>query len=159
MSKSSDRAPRKAPVLRVLVVDDSDVNRAILERILSRWGVEVAEARDGLRAVELTCTNDTPFDLVFMDLFMPVMDGATATTLIRRFEQEHTKGRVIPVVAYTPSPADDLQALAATGFNAELKKPSRPEHIWKCLRTWCSGRLDALGLTGPQEIEVDDVSS
>jgi len=83
---------------RILVVDDSPVNQLLVAALLWRWGITPLVAADGAEAVALACGQD--FDLILMDLQMPVLDGLTATRQLRRFELEHARPRA-PVVAYT----------------------------------------------------------
>lgn len=102
----------------ILVVDDNDCNREILNVILSSSGYEVIEARDGLEAVKVAAS-ECP-DLIIMDLSMPVLDGFGAVRLLR----EMPEVREVPVIACTAHDTSThrLQALAV-GFNEFLLKP------------------------------------
>lgn len=100
----------------ILVADDNEGNRDVLNLFLSASGYRVLEACDGLEAVALA-TNSRP-NLILMDLSMPVMDGFTAIRLIR----ETPEISDIPIIACTAHHSYRLQALGA-GFNEFLTKP------------------------------------
>jgi len=119
----------------ILVVDDSPINQTLMMAMLLRWGINPLLAADGAEAVALACEHE--FDLIFMDLQMPVLDGLEATAQIRRFELEHARSRT-PVVAYTVSPiASDLSALNRLGLDAALPKPCNLQSLEACLTRWC----------------------
>jgi CheY-like chemotaxis protein len=102
----------------ILVVDDQEDNRELLNAILSNRGYRVIQACNGLEAVKIA-TRECP-DLIIMDLCMPVMDGFGAMRLLRQVpEVKH-----VPVVAYTAydTTTHKLQALGV-GFNEFLTKP------------------------------------
>ena len=112
--------------------------------MLSRLGVTTLLAADGAEAVALACASE--FDLILMDLHMPVLDGFGATRRIRRFEQQHARART-PVVAYTscPYPSDDPFVLQF-GIDAVLAKPSSAKAFKECLLAWLpAGRTGGIG--------------
>jgi len=102
----------------IMVVDDNECNREILNVFLSHVGYRVIEASDGLEALRVA-TTESPH-LIIMDLSMPVLDGFAAVQLLR----EIPKVSDVPIVACTAhdTPAHRLQALKV-GFNAFLAKP------------------------------------
>ncbi len=112
---------------RVLVVDDNEVNRELLTTHLERLGIRVVAAEDGRRAVELVVSSPRdeagkPFDLVLMDVQMPVMDGFEATRAIRaRPEPVIASLPVIAVTAHASSA--DREAALRAGMNDHLSKP------------------------------------
>jgi signal transduction histidine kinase/CheY-like chemotaxis protein len=107
------------PPQKVLVVDDSAVNRRVILQMLRRHGHEVTSARDGLEAVELVVRGR--FDLILMDVQMPVMDGLEATRLIR--DLKFPQGRT-PIVALTASiMPDEYQRCIDAGMDQVLAKP------------------------------------
>jgi CheY-like chemotaxis protein len=114
--------PKSVPCdaqLRVLVAEDGLVNRHLAERLLQDEGFDVTTAENGQLAVaEL---DQRRFDLVLMDVDMPVMDGLTATREIR--ERERARGTRTRIVALTSNPNRE-QCLAA-GMDAFLAKPLR----------------------------------
>lgn len=121
---SAEGSNRVAPALqgRVLVVEDNAVNRMVIEGLLARTGVAVAVSHDGQEAL-LRIQNGGRFDVILMDLQMPVMDGYTATIAIRQWEaqarQPHT-----PIIALTADAfEEDRQRCLAVGMNNFLTKP------------------------------------
>ncbi len=109
--------------LRVLVVDDSEENRFLIGEYLKDFRWRIDYAGNGQEAVDKFCSN--PYDLVLMDLQMPVMDGYSATRRIRGWEEE--QGRAItPIIALTASALDaELQKALLAGCTACLRKPVR----------------------------------
>jgi CheY-like chemotaxis protein len=127
---------------RILVVDDSPVNQLLVAALLWRWGITPLVAADGAEAVALACGQD--FDLILMDLQMPVLDGLTATRQLRRFELEHARPRA-PVVAYTSTLLGANEPLLrACGIDASLEKPCNSQLLEKCLTRWCGHELRVL---------------
>ncbi len=109
--------------LRILVVDDSEENRFLIGEYLKDFGCRLEFAENGHIAVEKICLN--AYDLVLMDLRMPVMDGYEATRRIRGWEEE--QGRTItPIIALTASVLEtELQMAIDAGCTAALRKPIR----------------------------------
>jgi CheY-like chemotaxis protein/HPt (histidine-containing phosphotransfer) domain-containing protein len=109
--------------LHVLVVDDSEENRFLIGEYLKDFGCRMDFAEDGREAVEKFCSS--AYDLVLMDLQMPVMDGYSATRRIRGWEEEQGR-RLTPVIALTASALDaELQKALLAGCTACLRKPVR----------------------------------
>ncbi|MDM7915586.1 MAG: response regulator, partial [Candidatus Eisenbacteria bacterium] len=106
--------------IRVLLVEDHPVNRKVAVKLLERVGVSVEVAENGQEALEMTAGRD--YDLVFMDVQMPVMDGIRAAALIRARE-ERTGGH-LPIVAMTANATvDDRNRCLASGMDDYLAKP------------------------------------
>jgi len=131
----------------VLVVDDNPVNLLVASETLAQWGITPMLAADGAEAVALACGHD--FDLILMDLQMPVLDGLAATVQIRRFEREHSTPRT-PVVAYTMTAFSvNEPRLRASGLDAVLDKPCDSGTLQACLLRWCPpGKCIGLGSPG-----------
>lgn len=109
---------------RVLIVDDIDSNRNLIQEMLKRYQLNILNAENGQKALEIMA--QTPPDLIFMDIRMPVMDGYEA---IRRIRKDSGLAH-IPVVALTASVlAQDYQAVIRAGFNAYLHKPATLRQI------------------------------
>lgn len=105
---------------RILVTDDNEINRSVLQAILEPFQMTIDEAENGKEAVEKAKQN--AYDLIFMDSHMPVMDGAKATKLIR--ELEVTTGRHTPIVATTADAITGVrEQLLAAGMDDYLVKP------------------------------------
>lgn len=106
--------------LRVLAVDDSRINLMIVERALRLEGALVTLAHDGHQAVELLKKHPGDFDVVLMDVQMPVMDGLTATREIRRYPEFSD----LPIVALTAGVLpEEQEAIFKAGMNDFLPKP------------------------------------
>jgi PAS domain S-box-containing protein len=108
---------------RILLVEDNPVNMMIAAATLSQWGVDVVEARDGrsaIDAVEQAAADERPFDLVLMDVQMPVMSGHQAAIELRKVWNRRT----LPIVALTAAALVSERELAmAAGMNDFLTKP------------------------------------
>ena len=117
---------------RLLVVDDSEINREVAQRILEGEGASVAQASDGLEALELLGATAQQFDAVLMDVQMPVMDGYEATRRIRALPALAD----LPVIALTAGAFKPQQdAALAAGMNAFVAKPFEvPDLVMAILR-------------------------
>ena len=116
---------------RVLVAEDSALNMTITRKFLERWEVEIDEATNGQEAVDLF--NENQYDLLLIDLDMPVMDGYQALAEIRS-RNEH-----IPAIAFTAAVLPNMKEhLAEKGFNDFLPKPFRPEDLHKKIALYSS---------------------
>jgi len=119
--------------IRVLVVDDCPVNLAVVSAMLQAVGVVPMQAADGAEAVALAC--EWQFDLILMDLQMPILDGLGATSAIRRFELHRSRPEV-PVLAHSSSLQESM-VLAQHGLSGHLPKPCTGEQLEQCLVQWC----------------------
>lgn len=121
---------------RILLVEDNLVNRQVVLALLRPLNVEVVEAENGEQALRRLA--DGGFDLVLMDLHMPVMDGLEATRAIRRSEAAWAR---VPVVALTAaSSADDRAASLAAGMNDFLSKPVKAAVLAEAIRRFVCDR-------------------
>lgn len=118
---SAEAAPRTLArgSTRALIVEDNPVNQKILKRLLAGLGVEVDVAANGQLAVQ--ACDEGEYDIIFMDLQMPVMDGFQATQEIRRRQQP---GRKVPIIAVTANSEQEFRARATqVGMDGFLAKP------------------------------------
>jgi signal transduction histidine kinase len=121
---------------RVLVVDDNHVNQTVARAVLEAGGAEVAVADDGARALQRLAAE--AFDVVLMDVRMPVMDGPEALARIRRGEAGR---RDIPVIALTADAmSGDTEGLTAQGFDAVHPKPIQPAALLFAVSAACASR-------------------
>jgi two-component system, sensor histidine kinase len=125
-------APESAPERtgrppRVLVVDDNETNRKVAELILAAIGAEVVCAEDGKAAVQAVESRD--FDVVLMDLQMPVLDGLSATRAIRAREAELGLPRLPVVVLSANVMREHVEASNAAGADDHIGKPVRSETL------------------------------
>lgn len=126
---------------RVLLVDDCPVQLLLGCVLLARWQIIPELARDGLEAVLLA--REQEFDLLLMDVEMPVLGGLAASHRIRRHEQQYKPARRVPIVAYTANEAAlDERTWRDNGMDAVLGKPSTESVMERCLKRWCPDRFE-----------------
>jgi PAS domain S-box-containing protein len=126
--------------LSILVAEDVEVNRELIRSILTRYGHEVTIVNNGTRAVESWLAGNGRYDLILMDVQMPVMDGLQATGRIR--ELEKGTGRRVPIVAMTAyAMKGDREMCIDAGMNEYISKPFRLEEISELLERY-AGRGD-----------------
>jgi signal transduction histidine kinase/DNA-binding NarL/FixJ family response regulator len=131
------------PDRQVLVVDDGDHNRSLVRLLLEEVGLRVSEAENGQVALDRMAA--TAYDLVLMDMQMPVMDGATATRALR------ARGCRTPVVALTANVMKGFEReLEEAGFSGYQAKPIDREALMKTLAGWLDGQaVDAADAAAP----------
>lgn len=129
---------------RVLVVDDDPVNLMVMSALMEARGLVPLLAADGAEAVALAC--ELPFDLILMDLQMPILDGLGATMAIRRFETTSSRPAV-PVIAYSSMSLGEV-TLATHGMNGSLGKPCNDHELDDCLVRWCPTYRPASAVRG-----------
>ena len=118
----ADEADEADRPLRVLVVDDHDINRRAVELILTPLGCDIATAADGMAALRLCEANS--FDVIFMDVRMPELDGRETT---RRLRAGNGVNAAVPVIAVTADTApEDIAACNAAGMTYFVPKPITP---------------------------------
>ena len=124
--------------LKVLLVDDGPVNRMLIQAVLADSGMEVVEATNGeeaVAAVRHANHDETPFDLILMDMQMPVIDGYEATRQLRE------AGQTLPILALTAAAMKgDRDRCLAVGCDAYLSKPIEPADLLKTLRDTLDSR-------------------
>jgi len=119
---------------RVLVAEDNPVNQRLAIRMLEKFGCQVETAGDGNEALDMF--SRLPFDLVFMDCQMPIMDGYDAAAAIRRIERERGWLRH-PIIALTAhAAASDRERCFSAGMDDYLSKPVPPERLRAVVFKW-----------------------
>ncbi|HBY62433.1 MAG TPA: hypothetical protein DEH78_21635 [Solibacterales bacterium] len=123
--------PQAGGALRVLLVEDSPVNQVLTRRLLEREGHRVEVARNGVEALEKV--DRTHFDLILMDVQMPLMDGVEATAEIRARERQ--KGRQTPILAMTAnSLPEDKEMCMQAGMDGYLTKPIESQELLRVMQ-------------------------
>jgi PAS domain S-box-containing protein len=135
-----DADPSGLAGMRLMLVEDNPVNMMIAVALLEQWGVEVTQATNGAEAVSgVVAQADAgrPFDLVLMDVQMPVQGGYEATRVLRR----RFDARQLPIIALTAAALthERDEALAA-GMNDFLTKPIDAQRLHDALLRWCAAR-------------------
>jgi len=111
----------KNDIPRLLVVDDNDINKRLLAKVLEEENLEVSYASNGKEAVDLRKAEN--FDIIFMDIQMPIMDGVEASKEIRKYEDIECLVPV-PIIALTANTGkDDRESYLAAGMNDYMAKP------------------------------------
>ena len=127
-------SPAAARCLRVLVAEDNATNQKLIKALLKQRGHRVSLVSDGQQAVDRAATQK--FDIILMDVQMPLMSGLEATTEIRR--RERGTGRHTPILALTASAmAGDREACMAAGMDGYVAKPLRPDELFSTIDELC----------------------
>jgi two-component system, sensor histidine kinase and response regulator len=124
--------PQRLAGLHVLVVEDNLLNQQVAQELLNAEGALVELAANGQLGIDAIAKTPRPFDVVLMDLQMPIMDGYTATHIIR-----HGMGlRNLPIIAMTANAmATDREACLAAGMNDHIGKPFDLAHLVRILQS------------------------
>ena len=123
--------------LHLMLVEDNTLNAEIAQMLLTDKGARVTVVSDGKQAVDLFQKKiPGTFDAILMDIMMPVMDGMTATRVIRSFVRADAK--TIPIIAMTANAFDeDAKKCIESGMNAHLTKPIEIDRVIDVLGQYC----------------------
>ena len=123
---------------RMLLAEDVDINCIILRELLADTHIEIDEAADGLAAVEKFANSPRDYyDIVFMDIQMPNMDGYEATGKIRSMKYKRHDAAAVPIIAMTANAYnEDIERALSAGMNGHLSKPINMAEILKTLAKW-----------------------
>ena len=119
-------------VLNILVAEDNEINQRLINKVLTKMGHKITIVEDGQKAIN--ALEEDTFDVVFMDMLMPVMDGVKATAEIRK----NSKHKDLPIIAMTANAMGEFkeQCLEA-GMNDYVTKPVRRDRIWQVFNDHC----------------------
>jgi signal transduction histidine kinase/BarA-like signal transduction histidine kinase len=125
--------------MRVLLVEDNELNMEIAKEILEEEGVYITEAADGQMAVNLfTASEPGSYDAILMDIMMPVMNGYDATKAIRA--SKHPEAETIPIIAMTANAyREDVEMAKEAGMNAHVAKPIDVDLLLSILEQYKNG--------------------
>jgi CheY-like chemotaxis protein len=117
----------------VLLAEDIDINAEIIIDLLDLEEVTAEHAENGQVAVDMFAASEPGhFDAILMDVRMPVMDGLTAASTIRKLD--HPDAKTVPIIALTANAFDeDMQHSLQAGMNAHLSKPVEPDRLYETL--------------------------
>jgi len=114
--------------INVLVVDDNQINRLLINKVLKKWGITADFAENGLEAIQKTVANHN-YDVILMDIHMPEMGGLEATQILRGKEDEYC--RKVPIIALTASMlSNQLNEIEEVGMNDFILKPFDPKNLY-----------------------------
>lgn len=120
--------------INVLVVDDNQINRLLMNKVISKWGATADFAENGLQAVE-KITNNRNYDVVLMDIYMPEMGGIEATQVIRAKSEAYFQQ--LPIIALTASMlSTEREQIDAAGMNDYVLKPFDPKSLFDKLSAY-----------------------
>ena len=125
--------------VHVLVAEDNIINQKLIVNVLNRLGVEVSIANNGREALESRMKN--AYDMIFMDIEMPVMGGMEATGQILNYERKNRE-KHIPIVALTANAlSGDREKYMGAGMDAYLSKPIHLEELNVLLQEYFEDRV------------------
>ncbi len=125
--------------LHVLIAEDNMINQKLIKHVLNGFGIEATIANNGKEALEYRMDNE--YDMIFMDIQMPVMGGLEATANILSHERQHKK-RHIPIVALTANAlVGDKEMYMAAGMDSYLSKPIELEELKQLLQKYFEARI------------------
>ena len=136
-SENNLKRVNKLPGMKVLLVEDNDINRMYAANIIKNWQCKVTEAENGLICLEKHKKHD--YDIILMDIQMPVMDGFETTISIRKsFESPKSE---IPIIALTANAIKgDNEKCLKIGMNDYISKPFLPEELFRILTKYFQPR-------------------
>jgi CheY-like chemotaxis protein len=155
-SENGHSESAQVPRLKILVADDDPMNQRLMQVLLGREGHEVAVASNGLEAFD--AVKFQKFDMVFMDLQMPVMDGMEASRRIREWENGEERTFIIALTAtYLP---EEGHRLFEAGIDNYISKPFQLDHIERMLRYSAAARAispPSQKVTFPQKLSSKEI--
>jgi CheY-like chemotaxis protein len=118
---------------RILLAEDVEINREIVQALLEPTGVTIDAAENGVETLRLFCQNPADYDLILMDVQMPEMDGYEATRRIRAYA--HPWAKDVPVIAMTANVfREDVEKCLESGMNAHVGKPLNFDEVLNVMR-------------------------
>lgn len=116
--------------ITVLVVDDNQINRLLINKILTKWGAQIDFAENGIQAVSKI--ESQKYDVILMDIHMPEMGGLQATQIIRNKPEPYFKN--LPIIALTASMlTGQMGDIGNAGMNDYILKPFEPKTLFQKL--------------------------
>ena len=140
--------------VRVLLAEDNELNQLVVKELLKKVGLQISIANNGFEALELL--DKQRFDLVFMDVQMPGMDGITAAKKIR----EDKRFKNLPIIAMTAhAMSGDREKSLKAGMNEHITKPITPKSLFGSIEQWWKKPTEKLLLTDRQRDLVNELAA
>ncbi len=128
----------KTKNLKILLVEDTILNQRLVKKIVEKWGYKLDVANNGLEAIELHTKN--VYDIILMDIQMPIMDGYTATQNIRAMDSVQKKS--VPIIALTAHASqEEAEKCIKLGMNTYISKPFNPDFLRNAILQLTSKQL------------------
>ncbi|MEM9339896.1 MAG: ATP-binding protein, partial [Bacteroidota bacterium] len=152
-SESSTGSSQKQLEIEVLLVEDNQANQFIAKSFLDKWGVKLKIANNGKEAIE--AVKSKTFDVVLMDMRMPVMDGFTAAKHIRAMEDAYFQK--VPIIALTASTMLDIRKSGSgQQFDGYLGKPFNPKELYNLLANYSKTSNEVVAVE--ESLSTEEVS-
>ena len=148
VAKSSEGSAKKELIdltgKKILLVEDNALNQEISKRVLQKNGMEVTIAENGLVALDrFSESAENEYDLVLMDVMMPVMGGIESASLLRKIDRQDA--REVPIVALTANAfQEDIQKCLDAGMNTHLSKPINPTLLIQTISDLINARQEQM---------------
>ena len=137
-SEPTEAGPADYSGKRILLVEDIDINREIIISLLEDFRLEIVEAENGQQAFDKFAAGPDTFDLIFMDIHMPVVNGYESTKLIRSLD--HPSAKTVPIIAMTANVfREDVERCLEAGMNGHIGKPLDFNEVLTVLREYLGG--------------------
>lgn len=156
IAKEEAALVERAREVRILLVEDNPVNQKLARLMLEKGGLTVTVANHGQEALDLYTADPEGYDLIFMDVQMPVMDGLTAARTLRRLGFEE-----VPIIALTANAlAEDREKCLQAGMDDYLPKPVRREAVFDMINKWAGKGRERVWTSKPwlQSWDLNDTS-
>ncbi|NNJ91123.1 MAG: PAS domain S-box protein, partial [Gammaproteobacteria bacterium] len=140
--------------IKVLIAEDNEANRMVFGSYLSSAGIQHEFAKNGIEAIEVFKKAD--FDIVLMDISMPLMDGISATHELRKLEKQDSPTPIIALTAHTME--EEIDRYLTEGMNDHLSKPCNKEDMLRCIVKWTTLET-SIAATSPEPILENTSSS
>ena len=137
---------------RVLLAEDNDGNKMVVEGLLKDSGIILTSVNNGQKAVEAVFGAEEPFELIIMDINMPVMDGYVATSIIREYQKYDN----IPIIAMTANITEsDIEKSKSFGMQAHLSKPIDVNAFYQTLLKYIEPKINQQEQSAMQQKRVE----
>ena len=145
LSKQSTQTIKQRDIkfndLKILVAEDNDINQRLITNILNKLNIKVDIANNGQEAVDMAVANHSEYDMILMDIQMPIIGGVEATAKIMSYERDYRK-KHIPIIALTANAlSEDKFKYTSIGMDGYLSKPIELDELYDILIEYCEEKL------------------